>query len=119
MRSSRPRPRISKCFLEDSTSAEFYALEPYNPLEVKKLIVELKSKSSSDIDEVPSIVIKNTPDNLIYALTHIFNKSFAAGKFITAFKKAKVISVFKKGCHNDVAHYRPISLLPVMSKILE
>ena len=44
---------------------------------------------------------------------------FAEGKFITAFKKAKVIPVFKKGRHKDVANYRPISLLSVMSKILE
>ena len=94
-------------------------LNPANPLEVKKVIIELKSKSSSGIDEIPSIVVKSTPDNVIYALTHIFNRSFAEGKFITAFKKAKVIPVFKKGCHNDVANYRPISLLPVMSKILE
>ena len=52
-------------------------------------------------------------------LTHIFNRSFAEGKFITAFKKSKVIPVFEKGCHIDVANYTPISFLPVWSKILE
>ena len=92
---------------------------PTNPLEVKKLIVALKSVRSICIDEIPSIVVTRTPDNVIYFLTHIFNRSFAEGKFITAFKKAKVISVFTKECLSDVANYRPISLLPVMSKILE
>ena len=43
-------------------------------------------------------------------------KNQSKGKFITAFKKVKVIPVFKIGCHNDVANYRPISLLPVTSK---
>ena len=94
-------------------------LNPTNSLKVKKLIVELESKSSRSIDEILSILNKSTPDNVIYALKHIFNKSFAEGKFITAFTKAKVIPVFKKRCRSDVANHRPISLLPVMSKILE
>ena len=64
-------------------------------------------------------MVKSTPDNVIYALTQVFNRSFTEGKFITAFKKAKVIPVFKKGCHSDLANYRPNSLLPVMSKNLE
>ena len=49
-------------------------------------------------------MVKSTRDNVIYALAHIYNKSFAEGKFIIAFKKTKVIPVFKKGCHSDVAN---------------
>ena len=64
-------------------------------------------------------MVKSTLDNVFYALAHIFNRSSAEGKFITAFKKAKVIPVFKKGCLSDVANHRRTSLLPVMSKILE
>ena len=94
-------------------------LNPTNPSKVKKLIIDLKSKSSNGIDEIPSIVVKSIPDNVIYALTYIYNRSFAESKFIPAFKKAKVITIFKKGCQIDVANYRPISLLPVMSKLLE
>ena len=32
---------------------------------------------------------------------------------------AKVISIFKKSCAHEVKNYKPINLLPVMSKILE
>ena len=56
---------------------------------------------------------------MIYTLTHIFIRFFDEGKFVIAFKKAKVIPVFKKGCLGDEANYRPISLKQTMSRILE
>lgn len=107
-----------KDFLKSQSLKSMY-LNPTTPMEVKKVITSLKTKSSSGVDEIPSVVIKSTPDNIIHALSHVFNRSFATGKFINAFKKAKVIPIFKKGCPTDVNNYRPISLLPAMSKILE
>ena len=50
---------------------------------------------------------------------HIFNLSISQGKFIDSFKKSKVIPVYKKKEKSDMNNYRPISLLPVLSKILE
>ena len=67
----------------------------------------------------PFKVLKSTPENILLALAHIFNLSLSSGKFIDAFKVAKVIPVFKKGSTYDVNKYRPISLLLVLSKILE
>ena len=64
-------------------------------------------------------VIKSTPDNILFTLSHVFNLSIMQGKCINYFKKAKVIPVHKKGPKHDVNNYRPISLLPAMSKILE
>ena len=71
------------------------------------------------MDGIPSKVLKSTPENIPLALAHIFNFSLSSGKFIDAFKVAKVIPVFKKGSTYDVNNYRPISLSSVLSKILE
>ena len=60
-----------------------------------------------------------TPDNMINCLTHIFNLSINEGVFPSELKIAKVVSIFKKGTQLDVNNYRPISLLPVVSKIIE
>ena len=71
------------------------------------------------MDEIPITVLKTTPDNILYALTNVFNLSMLNEKFITSFKTAKVIPIFKKGNRTIVSNYLPISLLPTMSKVLE
>ena len=104
--------------LPPSTTQSIY-LSPASPLEIKKLLANFKPKNSSGMDEIPITVLKTTPDNILYALTHVFNLSMLNGKFITCFKTAKVIPIFKKGNRTIVSNYRPISLLPTMSKVLE
>ena len=59
------------------------------------------------------------PDNIINTLTYIFNFSFCQGKFITAFRHAKVVLIHKTGNVQHLNNYRPISLLSSFSKILE
>ena len=71
--------------------------------EIKKLLVSLKPKNSSGINEIPTTVLKTTPDNILYALTYVFNLSMLNGKFITSFKTAKVIPIFKKGYQTIVS----------------
>ena len=92
---------------------------PTTTLEIKRIVTELKSKNSCGMDGIPSKVLKSTPENILLALAHTFNLSLSSGKFIDAFKVAKVIPVFKKGSTYGVNNYRPISLLSVLSKILE
>ena len=102
-----------------TSSADSMYLNPTSLLEIKNILLELKSTSSSGIDEIPSSVLKSTPDNILQALAHIFNLSLSRGEYISAFKIAKIVPVFKKGNPTEVNNYRPISLLPVMSKVLE
>ena len=72
------------------------------------------------IDEVPSSILKKTtPDNVLFALTHVFNLSLINSDFISGFKTAKVVPIHKKGNVTYVSNYCPISLLCSMSKILE
>ena len=71
------------------------------------------------MDGISTSALKNSPDNILTALSHVVNLSLSQGIFFRSFKTAKIIPVFKKGCATDVNNYRPISLLPAMSKILE
>ena len=69
--------------------------------------------------KLPQLLLKSTPDNILIALTHVFNLSLTCGEFISDFKTAKVAPIHKKGSVTNVCNYRLTSLLCSMSKILE
>ena len=52
-------------------------------------------------------------------LFHIFKVSIKQGIFPDRLKIAKVTPIFKSGAKDNISNYRPISILPVFSKVLE
>ena len=94
-------------------------IPPANIIEIKRLINQLKSKLSAGTNQTPPIVLRYPPENVLHALTDIFNQSLCQGKFIFIFKQAKIIPAFNKDNPKNVLNYRPISLLSSLSKILE
>ena len=50
---------------------------------------------------------------------YLFERSFSLRIFPSSLKIAKVIPVFKSGAKDNVSNYRPISILPCFSKVLE
>jgi len=87
--------------------------------EVRRALDKLKNKSSSGIDGVSAKILKSSADVLQVPLTRIVNASIEQGYFPSAWKIAKVVPLYKKGDRKDKANYRPVSLLPVASKVLE
>ena len=79
----------------------------------------LPAKVSSGWDSISQKLIKSSPNNILNTLAHIFNLSVNQGVFPSKMKLAKVIPIFKKGSKDNVENYRPISLLPVFSKLFE
>ena len=64
-------------------------------------------------------LLKNVKNLLIIPLTKLINESFRTGVFPDTLKVACVIPIFKKGDKDDLGNYRPISLLPIITKIFE
>ena len=60
-------------------------MSPTNIIEIKRLINQLKPKLSAGIDLIPPIVLRHLPENVLHALTYIFNQSLCQGKFISIF----------------------------------
>ena len=58
-------------------------------------------------------------ESIVLPVTHIINLSISNETVPAAFKDAKVVPVFKKGSKLDVGNYRPVSILNVLSKVLE
>lgn len=88
--------------------------------DVRAVIDKMKPKRSRDYYELTVPMIKNCKNHVITHLTHLINECIRSATFPECLKVAKVVPIYKgKGSRDDVNNYRPISVLPVLSKILE
>ena len=81
---------------------------------------KLDLKKATGLDEVSAEYVKVAAREISKPLTDIINFSFETNTFPDQWKSAKVIPIYKKGpkkshCNN----YRPISILNILSKIIE
>ena len=93
-----------------------------NPIPVKFVMNELKNlkrKKATGLDGLPSDILKDCAFHIAEPLCFILNLSITTSTVPSLWKKAKVIPVFKTGNADLPQNYRPISILPVLSKILE
>ena len=108
----------TKSFLKNPNPHSLF-FQPTTTYEVNKIVSNLKNKSSYGQDLVSSKILKATINTKTDPLCHIINLSLKTGKFPDKMKIAKVLSIFKSDDNKIFKNYRPISLLPVFSKILE
>ena len=89
--------------------------------EVLKKISNIQPKSSCGFDGISTNFLKKYSNVLYKPLTIIINQSLITGIFPDNLKTAKVIPIYKeKGLDiNSLNSYRPISILPSISKIFE
>ena len=86
---------------------------------VAKIINQLKNKSSYVHDGISNILIKQSQQCLTKSLTLIINQCLRSGCFPYQLKLSKVRPVYKSSDTKMFNNYRPISLLPSMSKTFE
>ena len=94
-------------------------LVPTDPNEILKLLTSLKSKKSSGHDNLSSSFLKDLANEICIPISTLVNKSLELGIVPETMKLAKVIPIYKAKEHDSFSNYRPISLLPTVSKILE
>ena len=88
----------------------------------EEILIEINSldtSKSTQSEDIPFKIIKDNADIFANFILQNFNKCIIDGKFPDQLKKADVSPVFKKGNRNDKTNYRPVSILPSLSKIYE
>ena len=87
--------------------------------EIVGILRSLDTKKAIGHDKLPTIVLKECADSLAPSITVIINFSLNKGFQLSDWKKANIPPIFKKGKRECVENYRPVSLLPVISKVQE
>ena len=107
--------------LEELTNLSTENIIPVTPREVANEIkTNLNSKKAPGFDLITGDILKNLPKKGIVLLTYLFNAAFRLKHVPACWKVAEVIMLPKPGKPpNDVSSYRPISLLPIISKLFE
>ena len=71
------------------------------------------------LDKIPAKMLRIAADIIAPSLTYIFNISISTGVFVDDWKDARVIPIYKEGDRRNLGNYRPISILPIVSKVFE
>ncbi|CAH2095156.1 unnamed protein product [Euphydryas editha] len=91
---------------------------PFSECDVKRHIVSISSNAVGT-DSVGRNMILPILDIILPILTYILNESIFSGHFPKAWKSAQIIPIPKKPNPSDFSDFRPISILPFLSKVLE
>lgn len=113
--------RVLNCLSQlDEDQAAFDPNSFVKPKDLNAIIRQLSSVKAPGNDSIRNIMIKNCSRKCIVALVYIFNACLAKSYFPDKWKEATMIPILKPGKpSNSSKSYRPISLLPCISKLFE
>jgi hypothetical protein len=102
----------------NSTKRNFtlYNIFPHTLILLTK---ELTNSKSEDVYGLSSFLFKHIIDIICEHLCHLINTSIVQGIYPKALKKSIVIPIYKKGDKEELSNYRPITLVPIISKLFE
>ena len=89
------------------------------PEDVATCLYNLNISKASGPDGIPARILKECSYQIAPSLCHLFNLSLYIGCLPLEWKSANVTPIHKKDLKEPVENYRPISLLPIVSKVLE
>ena len=88
-------------------------------IDIEKILRSASFRKAADIDHLSGRFLKDGSRVLSKPISELCNLSIKLGSFPDACKIAKLKPLFKKGSKTNPSNYRPISLLPLIFKIIE
>jgi len=96
-----------------------FTFQAVDQFKISKILNNLNDSKSPGFDNIPGHFLRDGDEILSRKIAAIFNLSVLLNKFPNQCKKAKIKPIFKKGSKLEAVNYRPISLLPLISKVFE
>ena len=104
----------------DNNVKELDLAKSVDQFSLEILIRKMKAKRSFSHDHMSNYALKVVRQPLLRPLAHVISLSLKLGHVPSEWKKAKLIPIYKnKGEKDEMTNYRPISLLPTFSKLVE
>ena len=104
--------------IKEVTSGTKFSFEHVLPWETHKAIMEL-NKNKATSGNIPTKTLKTIARDICVPLTDCINSAILNGVFPDELKLADVTPLYKKSDPEDKTNYRPISVLPSLSKVYE
>ena len=104
---------------QKSKTKNSFSFRPVSVTLVYTLLVNLSTTKATGMDKISAKILQVAAPVIAPSLTEIFNMSIDSDQFPSDWKAARVIPLFKKGQRSMLDNYRPISILPVVSKLME
>ena len=98
---------------------EKFQLREMDEEDMMKKMKHQQAKLNYGIDTINNRIVKTCHKELAKPIKYVINKSINESNVPQAFKRARIIPLYKKGAANECDNYRPVSLLSALSKILE
>ena len=100
-------------------SSKSLFLYPTDHREIEKILKEITSKPTEDLYGINTQTLKSVSVHISRPLADIFNRALEQGIFPKKLKVARITPIYKKGDERCCENYRPITIQPAISKILE
>ncbi len=94
-----------------------FSFKTISGYDVTKVIMKMNTSRCSGCDDIASFFIKVALPLISASLRDLFNMSLSSGKFPADWKVARVSPIYKSRARDDCSNYRPISVLPVLSRV--
>ena len=91
----------------------------FTPFDIAKYLNSVPNSKACGLDSISVRMLKQTIPFISSILTDMFNRILVDGVFPKIWKTARVTPIFKGGDQNNPSNYRPISVLPILSKLFE
>ena len=114
----KPTSHKANNYLQQMTTQSIFFC-PTDSHEILEIINKLKNKTSCAYDGISSKLLKAIKNEICHPISILVNKSLSEGVFPDELKLAKVVPIYKSKNKECIDNYRPISVLPAISKIYE
>ena len=94
-------------------------MEDVEENEIKNILKRLNIHKSVGADSIRPKELRENADIIAPVVTNLINKSLSQGKMPNRLKQSIVRLIFKNGSKRDMSNYGPISILPVIEKVMK